>query len=138
MKLNQTLYLIRGVPGSGKSTFAQTLLEEGVVQKHYEADMYFIDEETGEYNFNAKYLQWAHNWCQSHAESALYAGLDVVVSNTSTTEKEVQVYKEIAEKTASKFVCIAVESRHTGTNLHGVPSEKIEQMKQKLKSSFKP
>jgi predicted kinase len=40
----KTLILLRGLPGSGKSTLAKSLAGE-----HIEADMYFVDNETGEY-----------------------------------------------------------------------------------------
>lgn len=39
-----TLYLIRGVSGAGKSTFAATLWATGVVNKAFEADDYFYME----------------------------------------------------------------------------------------------
>jgi uridine kinase len=48
--MKPTLYLIRGVPGSGKSTFAQSLLDKFVVQRMYEADQYFV--QNGEYQFD--------------------------------------------------------------------------------------
>ncbi len=41
----KNLILLRGLPGSGKSTFAKTMWSELVV---CEADDYFVDKETGE------------------------------------------------------------------------------------------
>ena len=40
----KTLYIVRGVPGSGKSTFAKTL-----GGTHFETDNYFMID--GEYKF---------------------------------------------------------------------------------------
>lgn len=128
---NQTLYLIRGVPGSGKSTFANQLLRQGVVHQVLEADKYFIDGE-GKYNFDPSKLREAHEWCQLRTKKYLLDGDSVAVANTSTTEKEVAIYQQIAELTGSNFVSIIVENRNNTENQHGVPPEKIQQMKNRF------
>ena len=61
--MEKVLYIVRGIPGSGKSTFAKTLGGQ-----HYEADMYFIDEE-GNYKFDGTKIKDAHKWCQSFVET---------------------------------------------------------------------
>jgi predicted kinase len=127
-----TLYLIRGLPGSGKSTFAWELEKAGVVDITVEADDYFINEETGEYQFDANKLHSAHRMCQLNAAAALAEGTSVGVSNTSTSEKEVAVYKKIAEQYNAKFVSIIVENRHEGKNIHGVPEDKLTQMRNRF------
>jgi len=43
------LVIIRGLPGSGKSTFAKKFVEKGF--KHYEADMWMVDKD-GNYSFD--------------------------------------------------------------------------------------
>lgn len=79
-----TLYLIRGVPGSGKSTFANNILQAGLVAGVVEADDYFIDVVTGEYNFDPSKLKNAHSYCQSLAETLIFNGWSVAVSNTQS------------------------------------------------------
>ncbi len=130
-KEQPTLYLIRGIPGSGKSTLAQSLLDAGVVAVVYEADQYFVDGE-GVYKFDNRSLGEAHGFCQRQAANDLTLGLSVAVSNTSTTEKEVAVYQQMAEELGAKFVSLVVESRHDGKNQHGVPEEKLEQMRNRF------
>lgn len=127
----KTLYLIRGIPGSGKSSFAHDLFRGGVVDAVIEADEYFIQED-GTYLFNPSLLGKAHSFCQERTLLALQSGNNVAVSNTSTTEKEVQVYKRIADETGAWFVSIVVENRHGNENLHNVPEEKIQQMKNRF------
>ena len=126
-----TLYLIRGCPGCGKSTLVKTLYGAAIVSAVIEADQHFINE-YGNYVFDASKLGEAHNRCKQRVELYLNRGFSVAVSNTSTTEKEVKTYQDIAEKYNAKFVSIVLENRHDGNNQHGVPDEKIQQMKNRF------
>lgn len=128
----QKLILLRGLPGSGKSTFAKWLcgIDERGVTIHVEADQFF--EEDGVYEFDASRLGVAHHWCQSLVRIHIQNGYDVIVSNTSTTEKEVAVYQQIAEDCGVDFVSLIVENRHGGTNVHNVPEDKLQAMKQRF------
>lgn len=130
----KTLYLIRGVPGAGKSSFAETLLANQVVDDFVEADQYFVNE--GVYCFNPYKLKEAHKWCQDRTRVILDRGYSIAVSNTSTTEKEVDTYRKIAEECNAKFVSIIVENRHGGENVHGVPEEKLQQMKSRFSTKL--
>jgi predicted kinase len=132
MQNKPTLYLIRGVSGAGKSTFANSLLEAGIVQRVFEADMYFYINATGEYQFNTFGLRAAHAWCYLNTENLLNDRFSVAVANTSTTEKEVKKYEELAKAYNANFVSIIVENRHNGVNIHNVPEEKIQQMKDRF------
>ena len=123
-----TLYLIRGLPGSGKSTFARSF--SNALRYVYEADDYFVTD--GVYQFDASKLGEAHSWCQQRARNDLESGMDCIVSNTSTTEREVETYAKIAEECGAKFVSIIVETRHGGTNIHNVPEEKVQQMRNRF------
>jgi predicted kinase len=123
--------LIRGVPGAGKSTFAEQLRRAGLITQFLEADKYFIDSE-GKYIFDPVKLSEAHDWCQTRAKMYLFAGDSVAVSNTSTTEKEVAVYQRLAELTGANFVSIIIENRNNTESIHNVPAEKIQQMKDRF------
>lgn len=128
-----TLYLIRGIPGSGKSSLAHILLANQVVDDYIEADEYFVND--GVYTFNPYKLKDAHAWCQDRTRVILGRGYNLAVSNTSTTEQEVETYRKIAEECKARFVSLIVENRHGGKNIHNVPEEKIQQMKKRF--SFK-
>ena len=54
------LFLLRGLPGSGKTTLAKSL-----GGKNYEADMFFERGLKNVYTFVAAKLPNAHRWCQS-------------------------------------------------------------------------
>lgn len=126
-----TLYLIRGLPGSGKSSFARELYAAGIVRAAFEADNFFYNVR-GDYNFDPAQLHQAHLKCQNDTEAYLMRGFSVAVSNTSTTEKEVAVYKKLAEKYNAKFVSIITENRHEGKNVHGVPADKLTAMQNRF------
>lgn len=121
------LFLLRGLPGSGKSTLAKSISDV-----HYEADMYFVNVD-GEYVFNPALLKDAHNWCQTMTRIAMeYNTPKVVVSNTFTQEWEMEAYYKLAEDYGYVVFSLVVENRHGGINEHGVPVDKLEQMKNRF------
>ena len=121
------LYLLRGLPGSGKSTLAKSISDV-----HYEADMYFVNAD-GEYVFNPALLKDAHNWCQTMTQIAMeYNTPKIVVSNTFTQEWEMEAYYKLAEDYGYVVFSLVVENRHSGINEHGVPFDKLEQMKNRF------
>ena len=122
------LFLLRGLPGSGKSTLAKSLGGE-----HYEADMYFIRGLDNVYQFDAYKLKNAHEWCRMITETSMMNSKEkIVVSNTFTQEWEMQPYFDLAEKYGYRVYSLIVENRHGGINEHGVPEEKLLQMKQRF------
>lgn len=123
------LILLRGLPGAGKSTLARTIVgERGTV---LEADTFFM--ENGEYKFDASKLKIAHEWCQSQTHLSMHYGYPlVVVSNTFTQEWEMEPYYKLAERNGYRVHSVIVENRHNGVNEHGVPAEKLEQMKNRF------
>ena len=128
----KVLTLLRGLPGAGKSTFAQFFK----TLYWFEADKYFEDEE-GNYNFDASKLREAHQWCKDKVEFHMDApnGFPpslIVVSNTFTQEWEMEPYYKLAEQYGYKVFSIIVENRHGSVNEHGVPQEKLEQMKNRF------
>lgn len=120
------LFLLRGLPGAGKSTLAKS-----IGGTHLEADMYFM--ENGTYHFNPAGLKDAHEWCRSSAETAMKRGASkVIVSNTFTSEWEMKAYYELAKKYGFTVFSLIVENRHNGVNEHDCPSDKIEIMRNRF------
>ena len=124
--MDNTLYLIRGLPGSGKSTEAKRIKSENSgAFKHLEADMYFLLGD--QYIFNASKLREAHEWCQSKTEDYLEQGYNVIVSNTFTTIKEIRPYELIAKRLNVNFK--VYQTNNTFKNVHNVPEEVLKKMK---------
>ena len=61
---NKCLYILRGLPGAGKSTLAKNV---GAV--YFEADMFFM--EGNEYKFDNTKLRKAHDWCQNQVRISM-------------------------------------------------------------------
>jgi predicted kinase len=79
------LVLIRGLPGSGKTTMARTMTD----YKHLETD--------------SSQLQVAHNWCLSTVRKNLETGHKVVVANTFVMKWEMKPYIEMAEALGIRY-----------------------------------
>jgi predicted kinase len=133
----KNLYLLRGLPGSGKST-----LSEQLGGSHFETDKYFTGE-NGEYNFDGSKLKEAHQWCQDSVANAMVLNHTtgenetIVISNTFTQEWEMKPYMDMAKNWGYTVFSIIVENRHGGVNQHGVPYEKLQQMNDRFEIKLK-
>lgn len=119
-----TLTLIRGLPGSGKSTWAKALSNFAGV--HIEADMFFENEE-GEYHFDPKKIGEAHKWCQEMTEEYMDCGLDVYVSNTFTQKWEMEPYLKLAIQYGYDMDILVARGEYN--SIHNVPQDVIDRMK---------
>ena len=91
------LIIIRGIPGSGKSTMAKKMVAEGQADTHWETDMFFLNER-GEYIFNRNQLSDAHRKCQEKVRQDLEYNRRVIVSNTFVKKWEMQPYIDMAKE----------------------------------------
>lgn len=125
------LFLLRGLPGSGKTTLANSIGGTWV-----EADTYHLNRE-GIYAWKPENVKKAHNWCQNVVEESMNWGTErIVVSNTFTQEWEMELYFKLAEKYGYRVYCLIVENRHGGVNEHGVPQETLDKMKKRFEISL--
>ena len=116
------LILVRGVPGSGKTTYAKTLVNYAI-----EADHYFVRID-GVYDFNPKLLKNAHDWCYNEVVEALRSDPEEIVSvaNTFTRVWEMQRYIDYAK--ANNIPFKVVRCQGSFQNIHGVPDKKVQEM----------
>lgn len=129
--MEKELIIVRGIPGSGKSTFAKIL--GGV---HYEADMFFLDQNSN-YVFDPSKIKDAHAWCIGSVLEKMKEGESrIVVSNTFTQKWELDPYMDLAKTLGYKVFVIIVENRHGGVNTHGCPEDKVEIMKNRFEFSL--
>lgn len=114
------LYLIRGLPGSGKTTFAKSL---GIF--HVEQDMCLICD--GKYNWTKASVTNAVAFCRTAAKHAMLEGMDLVVSNTFTRRFEMQFYLDLANRLGYE-VCVFKACGDFGS-IHNVPEESMKAMR---------
>lgn len=131
----KTIYILRGVSSSGKTTLADTLCQLPDT-KTIAADDYFYDS-YGNYNFRALDLGKAHDWCRGGVETLMCQEHNIVLHNTNTTEKEIIPYLELAAQYGYKVVSLVVEKRHNNMNNHNVPEHTLVRQEKRLHNSIK-
>lgn len=119
------LYLVRGLPGAGKTTLAGNLATKCIA-----ADDYFDINFGGE--FKPHLLGEAHSFCKLNTEAWMQEGHDVAVHNTFTQEWEMEPYYNLAEEYGYNVFSIIVENRHGNSSVHNVPEKTIEKMRNRF------
>lgn len=118
----QELVLIRGLPGSGKTTLAKKEYPDHTL---VEADIWRMTKNG--YAYDADDNKRAHDWCFLEAERQLRLGRDIVVTGIYVTRIGVMGYKTLAAKYNAAFVVREVKGKHKSE--HGVPKSEMERMK---------
>lgn len=128
---------ITGLSGSGKTTFALWLAQEtgGVA---IAADDYFMLNRDGTYQFHPALLPNAHKWCQDRVWDALSSDDDqtVIVHNTGLTQKERQVYRDIARDCDAQYTELIIstdlnDEQLAARNAHGLTADQIAKQRRK-------
>ena len=130
MPTDKRVIIMRGLPGSGKSTKAKTY--DGTIVS---ADDYFIVD--GVYKFSAILLGSAHRSCYYKFREAVDRGdATIIVDNTNISPKEYKRYRRYAEKRGYTVTIDSIESSLTceelaERNTHSVPLEAIKRMNER-------
>lgn len=114
------IVLIRGIPGSGKTTKARAEYPNHVL---CEADMFF-DTDDG-YKYDHGKIKEAHEYCFNKAKNALMMGMNVVVANTFIRLWEMQKYIDL------HYPVKIVDANGDYENVHGVPVDVVERMRER-------
>ncbi|RUS84586.1 hypothetical protein EGW08_007681 [Elysia chlorotica] len=132
---SRVLFIMRGIPGSGKSTIVN-LIKASFEPSNLvvcSADDFFIKED-GSYTFNERLLSAAHASCQQKAKNACEANTPVVViDNTNIRGWEMRFYLNLS--TTFGYVTVLVQPKTpwsmdpvelAAKNSHSVPLEAIQ------------
>lgn len=125
----RTMYIMRGLPGSGKSHIAHTL--GGQV---FSTDDFFTTADG--YDFEPSQIGQAHLWNQQRVETAMMAGVPtIVVDNTNIMYWEMKPYIQYADKHGYEIEWVEAQSEWAWNaeecakrNQHGVPLTVISNM----------
>lgn len=125
--------LLRGLPGSGKTTLAQTLVGSfNRNAQYFEADHHMINN-AGDYEFNPAHLKDCHRACFDEYKAFLREHVFsphvlAVVSNTFTQHWEMVSYIDAAETAGYQVTTLIVENRHGSKSIHNVPGDTMNKM----------
>ena len=121
------LILVRGLHGSGKSTWAQALVNADPRIIHVEADNYM--RENGKYCYRPEKISYVHECCKYDTRRLLEAGRSVVVANTFTRCWEMWPYAMMALDLGCKFTVKEMTGNYG--SIHNVPEESMEKMRKR-------
>lgn len=124
----QKLIIVRGAPGSGKTTFANRLIElstscHGIV--HYENDQFFM--KNGKYEWSKDRLPDAIEWCTNGAVMSLMRGATVIVANTFIKQIHMMDLINFADSMGIPQVVFRMIGEHK--DIHNVPKDVVEAMR---------
>jgi hypothetical protein len=141
--------LVRGIPGSGKTTLVDAIVNlffddpehpsfwgsERIA--HFSADCYMVKDD-GTYAFDSKRLSECHRACFRNFGSSLFGALGdpgsmldvVLVHNTFTQKREMDPYLSCCRGTGKHLIVVNCEGGWN--NVHGVPSDKVEAMRNRM------
>jgi predicted kinase len=129
------LIILRGLPGSGKTTLAHVLSEDGKYPV-FSVDDYFTDE-NGHYEFRFHENHLAYKQCEEGVKTAMQqGGGKIILHNTFTMEWEMEPYFKLASEFGYRMHVITVENRHGSTNVHSIPDDHIERMRAKFSTKL--
>lgn len=133
----KSLIILRGLPGSGKSTFAKVLSEEKYPV--LSVDDYFTDTKTGEYKFEFSENHLAYKSCEERTKKFMEKGsAKIFIDNCFTLEWEMEPYFKLAAEYNYQVFVATVENRHGSENIHAVSNEQLNKMAEKYKVVLLP
>jgi predicted kinase len=127
------LVIMRGLPGSGKSTYVRTNFSDAVICS---ADNFFMCD--GQFVYEASRVGEAHEQCKLRALEALSSNEAlVIIDNTNSRYWEYEFYLALARVFGYDSVVIDLfdggltDEELVARNIHGVPLVHIQRMRER-------
>ena len=133
-------YILRGLPGTGKSMLAKNLRDSHIHARVFSTDRFFMVD--GEYQFDptklgeyhAQNLHQATYFMEGCSSVYDYSDALCIIDNTNTQHWEYEKYVEAAKENGFMVQIISIDWKqediplYAERNSHGVPEEAIQRM----------
>ena len=130
--MNEYVTILRGLPGSGKSTFVKTNFANCFICS---TDNYFTDNE-GNYKFDpAKLTEYLGNCLREYNHALRHSKWDIVVDNTNISAWEIAPYYSLAVAYSWNVEIVTLHvplEISYNRNIYKVPSHILYAMYQRL------
>ncbi len=127
-----SLIILRGLPGAGKTTLANVLSENK--WPVFSIDSYFTDPVTKEYNFQFDKNHLAYKNCEEQTRLAMETNTKkIFVDNVFSIDWEMEPYFKLASTYNYSIFIVTVENYHNNKNSHCISDEQIQKMAAKYK-----
>lgn len=121
------LFLIRGLPGAGKTDLAKMLSEERYPILA-EDDYYHLPD--GTYEWTEEKEPLGRQYCIDATLEVLKKGVEkVFVTNVFATHKQIEPYLEAADQYGYRCCVMIVENTHGNLSIHNVDPDDFEEMR---------
>lgn len=121
MGMSKDFYIIRGLPGAGKTSFIQSLIQDGDYTSSTDD---YITNEVGQYEWTPEKHKAAIEKNDAGIINALERGVPRVFADGVFNKQEhFQHLVSIALKNGYRVHSIVVENRHGEESIHEVPDE---------------
>jgi hypothetical protein len=135
MDKEKIVFILRGIPGSGKSSIVSQPARERFGAVIWSADAFFTGKD-GTYRFDPSRLPEAHGAClRGFAHDVRFNKPVVVVDNTSTSNIEAAPYEALARAFGYRVFHVVIQTDPAVgvvRNVHGVPAAAVVRMSDTL------
>lgn len=129
----KTLILIRGLPGSGKTTLATVLAQSETIKYPICSEDDYYRDENGVYNWSSEKEIIAKRKCLEETIRFMELGCaKVFVTNVFLSHEDIDPYLQIAKDLKYQCHVLIAQNTHGNTSIHNVKPEDFAEMKRQF------
>jgi len=118
------LYIIRGLPGAGKSRFVSSLNAVNI------DDDTFYTRTDGTYRFHHTLLLNCRTWMIYACNDYMSDGVDISLTSVFETDEHTAPFIKLANKYKYNITQLIIENIHGNKSIHNVPDNQLDIMRE--------